>query len=212
MAKVRNLHDYKKPQWAKTGGHEESYARRLGYRQIRFVEEFLIDANVTRAAERAGYTSPHLSGPALMKDVRIKRLLAHKLDERSQRLGVTADRVLMELQFAAYFDPADFIMHKVQTVDDIANLPPDVRRCIRGWKYDKAGRLMVEFIDKMQALDALGRHLGLFREVLEVNVVDHASAMDRAKKRAMMAVIEGTAKPVDSLAQRMEQKKQAVNE
>lgn len=77
------------------GGHPP----RLGVRQRRFVEEFLVDMSPVRAAERAGYapmraarTASRLLGmPAVQQAV--EQAMAH----RTTRTGVTQDRVVREL-------------------------------------------------------------------------------------------------------------------
>lgn len=191
-------------------GHEEREHRPLKAKQIRFVDEYLFDMDATRAAERAGYRSSYAAGKALLEDWRINQLIKDRTEQRAQRCMINADRVLLELQFAAFFDPLvaatvaiqrertsvdedgnitieKFIQRGIRTAEDLEHLPPEVRRCITGWKYDRYGQIILQFMDKSHALELIGKHLGLFVERHEVVHTDHASAMDAAKRRAEQA-------------------------
>jgi len=78
-------------------------AKILTPKQQRFVAEYLIDLNATKAAIRAGYSkkTARSQGQRLLTNVDIQKAIQHKMDERVLRLGLKADEVLRELSKAA---------------------------------------------------------------------------------------------------------------
>src|SRR5215475_12924278 len=80
---------------------------KLTPRQVRFVAEYLIDANATQAAIRAGYKAKHadVSGCRLLANAKIRAAVDAGEAERAKRTQVTADKVIMELARVAFADP-----------------------------------------------------------------------------------------------------------
>ena len=68
------------------------------------MEEYLIDLNGTKAAIRAGY-SAKTAGVIASQDLK-KRNIAEAIEQaeraRSERTGITQDRVLLELEHFAF--------------------------------------------------------------------------------------------------------------
>lgn len=135
-------------------------------KQQRFVDEYLVDLNATQAAIRAGYSEKTASVIAAenLSKPNIAQSIQEAMKKRGQRTGVTADRVLLEIERLAMFDPVDLI--DVKSIEDIALLPEDVRRAITGWKWDKNGNFILTMA-KQGALDMLGRHHRLFTDKTE---------------------------------------------
>lgn len=71
---------------------------KLTMKQARFVQEYLIDNNGTKAAIRAGYAagSADVTAARLMKDPRITRELDKVRDRVFQRAEVTAEDIVRE--------------------------------------------------------------------------------------------------------------------
>lgn len=65
----------------------------------RFCEEYVIDYNGTEAAVRAGYSEKRAAAQAstLLKREDVMERIAELQKEQAQRLGLSADRVVMEL-------------------------------------------------------------------------------------------------------------------
>ena len=142
-------------------------------KQKRFVEEYLIDLNATQAAIRAGYSpdtaksigSENLTKPDLQ--VRIAKAMA----ERSKRTGVNADRVVMELAKIAFVNAGDVIDAETAT------LKPDAARedtaAIQSVKVKTFGEdgleREIKMADKLKALELLGKHLGMFKDKVELS-------------------------------------------
>ncbi len=139
----------------------------LTARQRRFVEEFALDLNATKAAERAGYsrTSAYNQGGRLMKNDEVRAEIARLHRERSARTGVTADAVVRELARIAFADLRNLFW------DDGTLKPPgewdgDTAAAVITFQSDAAG-WRVRMADKLKALELLGRHLGMFGNKLE---------------------------------------------
>jgi phage terminase small subunit len=87
------------------------------------------------------------------------------------RAQVTAERVLAELArigFADITSAVQVVGGKVQLVDT-AELGPDVTAAIAEVRETRDG-VAVKFHDKRAALENLGKHLGLFKENIDLNV------------------------------------------
>lgn len=142
-------------------------------KQKRFCEEYLIDLNATQAAIRAGYspdTAKAIGCENLTKpDIRahIDRVMA----ERSRRTGVNADRVIQELAKIAFVNATDVIDPKTATVKENA-LPEDMA-AIQSVKVKTFGEdgleREIKMADKLKALELLGRHLGMFKDKVELS-------------------------------------------
>jgi phage terminase small subunit len=65
-------------------------------KQERFVEEYLIDLNATKAAIRAGYSknTAKSQGQRLLTNVDIARAIARAQGDRTERTNITQDYVL----------------------------------------------------------------------------------------------------------------------
>lgn len=168
----------------------------------RFAREYAVDLDGPAAVLRAGYrcttkASAQTKAGHLLATPTVAALVEKLKAEQADRLAIKADRVLLELARMAYFDPADIGLAKVKKPEDIAKLPQDVRRAIAGWSWDKNGRFTLKLAAKQPALEALGRHLKLFVDRVEVKgVTDRAIALARARARAL----QGRAAPAAAAA------------
>ncbi len=107
--------------------------RRTSHRETVFVREYLFDLNGTRAAVAAGYSSKTASVAAsrMLRKVKVQALLKQRMEERQQRLDISADRVLRELARIAFFDPRKLFNHD-GSLKDIAELDDDTAAAIAG--------------------------------------------------------------------------------
>jgi phage terminase small subunit len=149
----------------------------LTRKQARFVAEYLIDLNATQAAIRAGYSARNAGkiGPELLGKTRISSAIDEAHEARSQRTGVTADRVVAELAKIGFANMQDFMKaapggdpyldFSALSRDQAAALQEvTVEDYVEGRGEDKRDVKRVKFklADKRAALVDLGRHLGLF--------------------------------------------------
>lgn len=142
-------------------------------KQKRFCEEYLIDLNATQAAIRAGY-SPDTAKAIGCENLTKPDIRAHidrAMAERSRRTGVNADRVVQELAKIAFVNATDVIDPKTATVKEDA-LPEDTAAIqsvkVKAFGEDGLER-EIKMADKLKALEMLGRHLGMFKDKLELS-------------------------------------------
>lgn len=149
---------------------------KLTNKQKLFCDEYLIDLNVTQAAIRAGYKPQYADKRAytLLDKPAIKEYLDKRMKDREQRTEITQDMVLQELAKIAFAKPTDFFrvedMGQYKRVDIIAtkDIPDSKVAAIASIKQGANG-IEVKLHDKVRALENIGRHLGMFKDKLEVS-------------------------------------------
>ena len=72
---------------------------KIGAKMLRFVEEYMIDLNASAAVLRAGYKTRHKEKMAtqLMQHPHVKREIANRVQERRERMELSADYVINKL-------------------------------------------------------------------------------------------------------------------
>ena len=153
-------------------------AKKLSDKQQRFVEEYLIDLNATQAAIRAGYKrSQYIDTNAnkLLENTRIAEEIEKAMAERSKRTGINQDRVIQELARIAFLNPQKLInttdasIRPDATEDDLVCIQSVKVKTMNGAKGKSIER-EVRLNDKLKALELLGKHLGMFKEKVELDV------------------------------------------
>ena len=153
--------------------------RKFTPKQSAFVEEFAIDMNATQAAIRAGYSAKTAKEQAtrLLSNVNIAAEIARGRAERSERTGISADRVLQELARIAFFDVRK-ALNPDGTMKPLSELDDDTAAAIAGLELseirDSEGSPIgvlkkLKFCEKLGALDKLARHLGLLQDKLKIS-------------------------------------------
>lgn len=142
-------------------------------KQRRFTEEYLIDLNATQAAIRAGYSpdTAYSIGQENLKKPEIKTRIAKAMAERSRRTGVNADRVVMELAKIAFVNANDVI--DVNTAIIKPDAAPEDTAAIQSVKVKTFGEdgleREIKMADKLKALELLGKHMGMFKDKVELS-------------------------------------------
>jgi phage terminase small subunit len=153
----------------------------LSDKQQRFCEEYLIDLDASAAYRRAGYNpkSENVARSAsgrLLLNVAVQEEVKRLKVERSQRTGITADRVLSELAAIGFSDIGDLLEFtatgvKFKPQDQI---PEAARRAVSAVKVrheygsdnsPPADVLEFKIWPKVDALKQLVLHLGLIAPV-----------------------------------------------
>lgn len=142
-------------------------------KQQKFVDEYLVDLNATQAAIRAGYKEKmaYSTGHENLKKPEIQKAIQAAMQSRSERTGITADRVLEEYAKVAFLNPKE-LYNNDGTIKGIHELTDDVAACIAGLEVvSKTGSEGAEettkkfkIADKLKALQDIGRHIGLFEK------------------------------------------------
>lgn len=166
-------------------------AAKLTPKQQRFVDEYLVDLNATQAAIRAGYSSKtanRMGSENLSKPV-IADAIQKAQAERSKRTGITQDRVLEQYARISAADIKDFLSFCTEKTvvgreDDgtpifdykqIVQMKPSDEvdgTLISEVSISERGVFTFKLYDKMKALDMLGRHLGMFKDKVELTGSD----------------------------------------
>lgn len=145
-------------------------------KQKRFVEEYLVDLNATQAAIRAGYKAGSAQraseiGSELLQKTPVSEAIQQAMAERSRRTGVNADRVVQELAKIAFVNAIEVIDPKTATVKE--NASSDDTAAIQSVKVKTFGEdgleREIKMADKLKALELLGRHMGMFKDKVEVS-------------------------------------------
>ena len=140
-----------------------------------FADEYLIDLNGTRAYKVA-YPSVKKDETAaaaaarMLRNVKVADYIQKRMQDRQKRTEITQDRVLEELAAIAFARATDFAEIKDDRViiKDTDGLTEQQIKAIAGIKEGKFG-IELKLNDKEKALELLGRHLGMFRDRLEVS-------------------------------------------
>ena len=143
---------------------------KITQKQMRFVDEYLIDLNATQAAIRAGYGSgdPARYAVELLNKPHVRAYLEKRQRALEKRTEVTQDKVIDELAKIAFANASDFaaVMRdengrmyvSVRPTEDLSEEQRAAISCIRRTQTG----IEVRQHDKIKALELLGRHLGMF--------------------------------------------------
>lgn len=163
--------------------------------QKRFCDEYLIDLNATRAYKVAypnckkSETARKL-GSRLMTNDDVQAYIQKQIQEREKRTEITQDMIIKELAKIALFNIKD-IYNENGTLKKVTELDDDTAKAISGVKIQqKAGAMKISLSkkndevpiehipeqtiefktnDKTKALELLGKHLGMFKENVNLN-------------------------------------------
>ena len=139
-------------------------------KQQRFVHEYLIDLNATKAAIRAGYKSKNAEviGYQLLQKTSVAEAVHQAIERRAARLNIKADRVLDEFCKIAFADRAGIAQVKRGRVivTDTSKLTDEQKAALSEVSETQSG-ISVKLESKTEALKMIGKHLGMFVEKIE---------------------------------------------
>ena len=161
---------------------------KLTPKQMRFVDEYMVDFNATQAAIRAGYKAKtaHVIGAENLRKPKIAEEIARRQKDLQRRTEVTQERVVMELARIAFANIADYIHVETQTrtkddgtevtyqtvmFNETQELSADQRAALAVVKQSVNG-FELKLHDKIKALELLGRHIGMFNDKLSLSGTD----------------------------------------
>ncbi len=174
-------------------------------KQTRFVQEYLIDLNATQAAIRAGYSAKTATeqGSRLLTNVKVQAAVQEAQAATAERTEVTVDRVVNELALIAFNDIGNYLTMEDGKVGrlDWSKLPPGATKCIqeitqeehtggRGHDTGETRRTKFKLYSKKDALDLLGKHLGMFDDKSTFDGTLNVIVKQFSEHRALEAVIE----------------------
>ncbi len=177
-----------------------------------FAKEYLIDLNATQAAIRAGYSkrTAYSQGQRLLKHVEVKRLVLAGMKRRNAKIECSSDMVLERLLLLANFNLKKFMRFNDEQVPyyDFTEATTEDWFCLEEITVDRLNRGKIEValdeegnpclnhvsidrvkiksVSKIRALELVGRHVDVqaFKDKVEVDVVDRATIIQKARLRA----------------------------
>lgn len=171
----------------------------LKQRRTRFIKEYLIDQNATRAAIAAGYSekTARSQGQRLLTKVDIRSQIETQNAKVNAKLELTAERVKQEIARLCYYDPANYF-EEDGSPKKFADMDEDSRRAIAGFETAElfqgngeerglAGYVKkFKLADKGRALETAARVLKLLVDRVEVTDADEIVARLRAGRAKVL--------------------------
>lgn len=144
---------------------------RLTGRQRAFIEHYLESWNATDAARQVGYRNPEKLGPRNLK----KPAIIVGITKRMEEQALKANEVLKRLADQARLNASDFFVFeedpqtgKVVMTDVNWEIFRSRGHLIKGLKYSRQGKPVLEFYDAQAALEKIGRAMALFVDREEI--------------------------------------------
>lgn len=153
----------------------------------RFIQEYLVDLNGTQAAIRAGYSerSARQHAVLMLSKPHIAAAVAEAQASRSERIELDIDYVVRRMLEIDQMDVLD-IMSDAMELKPVSQWPRVWRQYLSGFDLaemfegrgddrDMVGILKkIKWPDKIRNLELLGKHLGMFKERVELTGKDGA--------------------------------------
>lgn len=171
----------------------------LNAKRTRFVAEYLKDLNGTQAAIRAGYSekTAYSQADRLLNYAEVRSEIERRQAKLAEKHGITVDRIIEELAKIGLANMGDYTrLAGSERVIDLSETTRDQLAAVsemtvedftlgRGDDARDVRRVKVKLADKRAALVDLGKHLGMFREKIDLTVTDDfAAQLIKARERA----------------------------
>lgn len=147
----------------------------LNDRQERFCQEYIIDLKVGEAAVRAGYSekTAYSIGSRLLKNVKVASRIEELQKKVNAKLELTQEWVLKHLKEVVAKSMQEKEVEKFNYITK---------------EIEGTGEYIFDSRGANQALQLIGKHLGMFTEKLEIkDTTDYASKLKAARERVKNA-------------------------
>jgi phage terminase small subunit len=170
-------------------------------RRTRFIKEYLLDQNATRAAKAAGYSekTAYSYGQQLLKKLEVKEAIQAANSKVFAHLEVSAEHIRAELARLAFHDPRK-LLNPDGSAKLITDLDDDTAAAIAGFEtaelFTGSGedRALAGYVKKFKLadkglnLERLGRILKMFVDRVEISDPDKlvgklTAARQRSRER-----------------------------
>ncbi len=176
--------------------------KRFPARVERFIREYAIDVNGKAAAIRAGYSakSAEVTASRLLRDEKVRAAADELLEREAAQRGITAGRVLKELEALAFSDVSNYKVTFDGHVELTDKAPRNAMRAVASIKYrvkvtetgDSIHETELKLWDKPGPLKLAGRHVGLFPDRVDDDRVQEAA------ERMMRRAVENAKRDLDN--------------
>ncbi|WP_370372544.1 terminase small subunit [Henriciella pelagia] len=149
-------------------------AEKLTPKQERFCREYVIDHNGKQAAIRTGYAerSAEVQASRLLSNDKVREFIAGLEEKATEKLEITKDRIMQEYARIGFSDPRKFLTAGGGIIDP-RDWDDDTAAAVASFELvarhdDEKDSKTLEYVhkiktwDKLKALDAMGKHLGMF--------------------------------------------------
>lgn len=154
------------------------HLRKLNIKEQKFVQEYLIHGNATRAAKKAGYaerSAQQIGFEILLKPV-INEVVTAGRESMAQRLDATAEKILSELAASAFSNLSHYYINDEGYLALEEGAPAEAMRAVQSFEREQivkedgsvVYRSKFRFWDKVAAANLLGKKLKLFVEKIEI--------------------------------------------
>lgn len=135
---------------------------KLTDKQKRFIEEYLVDLNATQAAIRAGYSERTANEQGAQNLAKLSHYIEEEKRKRSGRVQITQDDVIRMLieNIEKSSGTKQVVITQTRKSEDGEFVGDDVAQFV----YEPSS------VNK--ALELLGKHLGMFKDKLDVTTGD----------------------------------------
>ncbi len=148
--------------------------KELSLKEKRFVEEYIIDFNGSRAARDSGYNIKRLAETAynVLKRDHVIDAVQKEVAIRSERTKVTQDKVVKELAKIAFSNIKDYMswddgVVSLKDSKEIDRVDAAVIAEIKKQVSKHGENFTFKLYSKEKALELLGKHLGMFIDKTE---------------------------------------------
>ncbi len=122
-----------------------------------------------QSTERIVSQYPNDLQKIVRQDPAIQAAIAMASDDLAVRQEIKQEYIIEKLRFVADVDPLDVWTSDIPPrVRNMSEIPPHVRQAIQSFEVGLDGQVKVKFYSKLQALELLGKHLGIFKERIEL--------------------------------------------
>lgn len=176
---------------------------KLTRKQERFGDEYLVDLNGTQAAIRAGYSkgSAEVAASRLLRNDKVVAYIQQRQKKLQAKTEISQEKVLIELAKIGFASITDYLEYKstLRVVGyDNAGEPKfdwamlvDARDSsevdgapIQEVSIARDGTFKLKLHNKLDALEKIGRHLGLFDKGIHSDVPEENGLLTALKRVA----------------------------
>ena len=175
---------------------------RFTAKQEKFCQEYMIDLNATQAAIRAGYSkkTAKRTGPENLSKPHISERIAKEKGKLRVKAGITAEMVIDELAKVGFSNIQDYIFEG-NVIGDISTVVREKAAAVEAVQVDirhdggeskgYTEKVKLKLHSKLNALESLGRHLGIFEaDNLQKPIVERGRLTEEELEKRLKQIKE----------------------